>query len=480
MCDPKLIETHASVLVFLGDRVYKVKKPVLLPFLDLRSEEARRAVLTSELDLNRRMSPDIYLALSELNGPNDQSEPVLIMRRLPEDRRLSALVTSGVPVESDLRALAHSLARFHATCEAVAPESPVGTVGHLRSLWMDAFDVFARHHDLPGDAVAEMQDLVDQYLAGRSSLFRARRRNGRVHDGHGDLLADDIFLLPDGPRVLDCLEFDPSLRYGDGLLDAAFLAMDLERCGEPRLAELFLREYEQAMHEDAPASLVHHLVAYRAAVRAKVALLRQEQGNRASLDEASRLIAQALRHLRTGGVRLVVISGLPGTGKSTLAEALQRKWHGTRSSTLLQSDVIRDECVPCYQSPEQELGGGRYRPQAREAVYQTMFVRAKRDLRRGKDVILDASFADADMQRGAEALAGSCHARLLAFRCEAAEQVVRRRLADRVLGASSASEADQAVHEYLAASQVPWQAAHRLNTARDVDGALMDLLKMIY
>ena len=102
---------------------------------------------------------------------------------------------------------------------------------------------------------------------------------GRVVDGHGDLLADDIFCLDDGPRVLDCLEFDDRLRWLDGLDDAAFLAMDLERLGAPDLAARFLDWYAEFAGDPAPASLRHHYVAYRAFVRAKVACLRYDQGD---------------------------------------------------------------------------------------------------------------------------------------------------------------------------------------------------------
>lgn len=79
----------------------------------------------------------------------------------------------------------------------------------------------------------------------------------------------------DGPRVLDCLEFDDRLRHGDGLADAAFLAMDLARLGWPDLARHFLDSYRMAAGDSWPAALVHHRIAYRAQVRAKVAALRR-------------------------------------------------------------------------------------------------------------------------------------------------------------------------------------------------------------
>ena len=64
-------------------------------------------------------------------------------------------------------------------------------------------------------------------------------------DGHGDLLADDIFCTGDGVRILDCLEFDDKLRWLDGLDDASFLAMDLERLGAPDLARRFTSWYAE-------------------------------------------------------------------------------------------------------------------------------------------------------------------------------------------------------------------------------------------
>ena len=44
-----------------------------------------------------------------------------------------------------------------------------------------------------------------RYLAGRGPLFEARIAAGFAIDGHGDLLAEDIFCLEDGPNEeIDC------------------------------------------------------------------------------------------------------------------------------------------------------------------------------------------------------------------------------------------------------------------------------------
>jgi NAD(P)-dependent dehydrogenase (short-subunit alcohol dehydrogenase family) len=108
--------------------------------------------------------------------------------------------------------------------------------------------------------------LTLRYLAGREALFAARMERRFVVDGHADLLADDIFCLADGPRILDCLEFDDRLRYLDGLDDAAFLGMDLGRLGAPDLAAKFLAWYVEFAGDPAPPSLLHHYLAYREVV----------------------------------------------------------------------------------------------------------------------------------------------------------------------------------------------------------------------
>lgn len=107
------------------------------------------------------------------------------------------------------------------------------------------------------DGVSEVESLARRYLAGRKRLFDSRIEQRRVVDGHGDLLAEDIFCLEDGPRVLDCLEFDDQLRYVDGLDDAAFLAMDLEQLGAPEAAAYFLARYGEYSGDPAPPSLWH-------------------------------------------------------------------------------------------------------------------------------------------------------------------------------------------------------------------------------
>ena len=124
--------------------------------------------------------------------------------------------------------------------------------------------------------------MPDGSSTGASRCCDERIRAGRVVDGHGDLLAEDVFCLDDGPRILDCLDFDDRLRWLDGLDDASFLAMDLERLGAPDLADRFTKWYMEYSADHGPAALRHHYVAYRAFVRAKVSCLHWDQGHHAA------------------------------------------------------------------------------------------------------------------------------------------------------------------------------------------------------
>ncbi len=183
------------------------------------------------------------------------------------------------------------------------------------------------------------RDCGNQLHRGSFGAVRATDRDKRIVDGHGDLLADDIFCVPDGPLLLDCLEFDDHLRYVDGIDDAAFLAMDLEFLGRKDLADYFFDTYCEFADDEAPASLKHFYIAYRAVVRAKVDCVRFTQGDPEASANASRHLSLALEHLNAGAVRLALIGGAPGTGKTTLARALADRV----GAEVISTDDVRRE-----------------------------------------------------------------------------------------------------------------------------------------
>lgn len=305
--------------------------------------ENAQEVVDPYLFLNRRLTSDVYLGVADVFAPDGAPcDHLVVMRRLPARRRLSSLVSAGVRADECVRDVARTVAAFHA--KAAAAPKEVATRDAVRRNWEDNLDVLRGHvsHVIDRDEFDAVALLAERYLAGRETLFTARIDGGYVRDGHGDLLADDIFCLDDGPRILDCLDFADHYRYGDILLDVAFLAMDLERLGAPDLSARFLDWYQEFSGEHHPLSLAHHYVAYRAHVRAKVACLRAGQGAADEVQLARVFHALTLRHLQTARVRLVLVGGLPGTGKSTIAGGLS----DTRDWALLRSDVIRKDLGP--------------------------------------------------------------------------------------------------------------------------------------
>jgi uncharacterized protein len=199
-----VVETHTAIVIFAGDRAYKAKKPVDLEFLDYTTVAARRAACEREVALNRRFAPDVYLGLGEFRSPDTKApEPVVVMRRMPVDRRLSHLIREGAAVDDVLRAVARHLAAWHAEAPRGRDVDEQGTRDALSSRWEAGFaQVRALAADGFGpDGVGETERLVRRYLDGRKRLFDSRIEQGRVVDGHGDLLAEDIFCLDDGPPL---------------------------------------------------------------------------------------------------------------------------------------------------------------------------------------------------------------------------------------------------------------------------------------
>jgi uncharacterized protein len=471
---PAVRETHISTLFFAGDRVYKAKKPVRFDFLDFSTRERRRRACEREVELNRRLAPDVYLGVAELRDVDGAGgEPLVAMRRMPEARRLATLVRGGDDVDGCIRETARIVAAFHTRAETSDAITAAGSPGVVRANWESNFvtmQPFVGSVLDPGVA-SDVEQLARRYLDGRTALFAARQAHGKVKDGHGDLLADDVFCLDDGPRILDCIEFDDQLRYGDVLADVAFLAMDLERVGDPELGQRFLAWYRDFAGETYPESLAHHYVAYRAHVRAKVGCLRAGQGDPAAASDAATLLGLARDHLRRGRVALVLVGGLPGTGKSTVADGLA---DGT-GWTVLRSDELRKDLAGIGHTTRrgEEYGAGLYDDASTRATYGTLLDRARALLEAGEPVILDASWTREEWRDAARAVAQETHSDVFELRCDVDPAVAADRLEARARTGADPSDATPAIAASMAGVADPWPASTRIDTAAPVDEATL-------
>ena len=457
----RVVETHISILIFVGERVYKLRKPVRFDFLDFTDRAVRQADCRREVELNRRLAPDVYLGVADVVMDGEPLDHMVVMRALPEERKLGTLLLGGAGAERCVDEVATAVWAFHAGARRSPAISATATAAALGLEWEANFEEVARFVGSVLDPAAEreIQAQVSGWLGRHAALLDERIAQGWVCDGHGDLQAEDIFCLDDGVRILDCIEFSDQLRFGDVCADVAFLAMDLERLGRPDEAERFIRHYEAHAGRDLPPELLHQYVAQRAYVRAKVACLRAEQGATDATAPARRLHALAAAHLRRAGPPLVLVGGLPGTGKSTLAEGLaaQTGW------VLLRSDTVRRELVP----PAAGSPAVHYTPEAVGAVYAELLGRARRHLGEGVPVVADASWVDARQRGAARGVAAAAGGELVELCCACGEEVAVRRIRARLAEQTDASEATPEVRALLSSRMDPWPGAATVDTSGD-------------
>ncbi|WP_155943063.1 AAA family ATPase [Mycobacterium sp. 141] len=476
----EVFETHTGIVVLVGDRAYKVKKPVVTDFLDFSSVERREQVCAREVELNRRLAPESYLGIAHFdNAGQCPAEPVIIMRRHPDSLRLTTLVATdesvGDDVDDHIVRIAETLARFHERAERSPAIDERGTPPEITALWQENLTELGRYGGtiLSTERIAEVTRLAARFISGRTELFAERIADRRIVDGHGDLRADDIFCLPEGPALLDCLEFDDRLRHVDCVDDAAFLVMDLEFLGRNDLAAKFRSHYVRLTSGSEPNSLWHFYISYRAVVRAKVDCIRFDQGVTDARSDAQRHLDIALTHLRSGTVRLVLVGGGPGTGKTTLARALSERM----KADVISTDDVRRELLESgiIEGSEGVFGGGLYLPDNVNAVYEHTLRRAATALARGRSVILDGTWRDAGQRLRAAKVADEYSCPTVELVCEAPLSEAMDRISRR---SGSTSDATPAIAAAMASDDHSWSTAHRIDTTRSLAESVHDAYEL--
>jgi aminoglycoside phosphotransferase family enzyme/predicted kinase len=475
---PEVRETHTGTVVLVGDRAYKCKKPIVTDFLDFSTVQRREEACQREVRLNSRMAGDSYLGVAHLTDPQGgDPEPIVVMRRYPDWYRLASMVRRGEPVEEHLSAIAERLARFHAGADRSRPIDACAGIPAITDRWQENLTELRRHVGtaLDGDVLDEVARLATNFIDGRAAMFAARVVEQRIVDGHGDLIADDVFCLPDGPVLLDCLEFDDQLRYVDGLDDAAFLAMDLEFLGRRDLGGFFLEEYRRLAQDGAPASLEHFYIAYRAVVRAKVDCIKASQGVHDAVADARRHLDLAAQHVRAGTVQLILVGGGPGTGKTTLARALGERL----AAPVISSDDVRREM-----QAEGDIDGGAgvldaglYSPDKVAAVYATMLRRARLLLAGGRSTILDGTWRDPEHRARARDVARqeSCPTVELACTLPLDDAVTRIQNRPR-----TASDATPQIASAMALDVHDWREARHIDTSQPLGDTVAEAQELCY
>jgi aminoglycoside phosphotransferase family enzyme/predicted kinase len=467
-------QTHISAVFLAGPFVYKVKKPVVLPFLDFGTLERRRHFCEEEVRLNRRLAPDVYqgavpVAAADaglrLEGEGEPIEWAVKMRRLPDAATVLERLRKGEADAVLTEKLARRIASFHRGAEA---NQRIASFGRFERVSQTIRDVFAQVAPQAGTTVdpgvfRRVVALAEEALARLRPLIEARAARGVPRDCHGDLHLDHVYHFPDRRPpadlvIIDCIEFNERFRFIDPVADMAFAAMDLAFHGRRDLASAFADAYFQESGDAEGRALLPLYAAYRACVRGEVeGLLLGEP----EVSEAERAAAfararghwlLALAELEAPGRRpcLLLVAGLPGSGKSTLARGLAER----AGFCMIRSDVVRKELAGG--GPTSPLPKARYTAEWDKRTYAECRRRAERLLFEGKRVLVDATFREEQRRQAFLCAAVRWGVPGVLLLCRATPETVRRRLEAR---RADASDAGWAVYQKLAAS---WEEAGEL------------------
>ena len=456
----ELRETHISWVFLAGSHVYKVKKPIRLPFLDYSTLELRRSLCLEEVRLNRRLAPAVYLGVRsvvrrdgrlELGELDDRHavEYAVEMRRFPEERTLARLLDRGEATPAELEAVGVRLGRFHRSVERpdLLPADALRAFGQIvDENFQTLLDVSA---DAIGrDDVVAAQRFSATFLAATRDRLLDRVQGGHWREGHGDLRAEHV-ILDEGIDVVDCVEFDPALRRIDASFDLAFLVMEVEALGTRELADALVAGYRAAGGDPGDRALLSFYAAQRAWIRSKVTLVRAgqlEAGERrqSATAEGARLFSLGRRMAWRARLPLaLVVCGAPASGKSHLARALSE----TSGLPHLNSDVVRKRLAGL--DATERAGREHYAESFTARTYRELARLAAEELRRTGGAIVDATYRRAAARRAlVDALARS-RARVVFVECRAPLALLAERARRRAASAASVSDADAEVAERL-------------------------------
>ena len=486
----ELIETHISWVILTGEYAYKIKKPVNFGFLDFTTLGARQHFCQEELRLNQRLAEGLYLEVVPVTGSDSAPalggegaaiEYAVKMRQFPQSQLLNTLQANGELHSEHIDSLARQIAAFHEATPRVASEREEGSPQSAMAPVLQNFEQVRPFLSERADLV-QLEALQAWACAEYDRLlplFTERKAGGFIRECHGDLHLGNAALIDGQVVIFDCIEFNDPFRMTDVYADIAFLAMDLEDRGLKCLSRRFISRYLELTGDYAGLPLLNFYKAYRAMVRAKVALFSMP----ANADGLAR--ATALRQYRKYASLaesysaipsrfLAITSGVSAVGKSHVALRLVEGLGAIR----LRSDIERKRLYANALEDTNTL----YSDQATEATYARVHALAGAVLAAGLPVVIDATYLKRPQRAAAQAIAQEQGVPFVILDCSAPQAVIESWLAQRqaqqhepdpsdatldVIAAQERSRDPLSTEEQLAARSVATHDAHSVDTLLD-------------
>jgi len=442
----RLKETYISWLIFTGNFVYKIKKPVKYSYLDFSTINKRKFFCKEELKLNRRLSPEIYLdvvpilkagrklkILKSSKAPLTKEKILdwtLKMKEIPQKYSLKELVKKGKIREREIQKIAKKIFYFHQMAQTSPEIDEYGKIKLIKKNWEENFEQtkpFLREI-LNENLYSFIKKEIENFLKKEKLLFLKRIKEKKIKDTHGDLHSENIFVTPKGIYIIDCVEFTKRFRYQDIVSDIAFLAMDLDFLERKDLSEFFVQKYNFYLNDKDLFKILPFYKCYRAYIRAKVGCLSLPKADLFSIQKYFSLAFKYAFELSKRKPLLLVIFGQIGTGKTYLAKHLAN----TIGAKLLRSDIIRKKMlgIPLFSHPKKNLEK-IYSQKVTYKVYQKMLSEGLKAWKKGEFVILDATFSKEFYRKKVIEMTKKEKVPYFFIQCHASEKKILERLKER-------------------------------------------------
>ncbi len=491
----KLIETHISWVILTGRYAYKLKKPLNLGFLDYTTLARRRHFCHEELRLNRRLAPEIYLAVEPITGSYDKPlvggtgeaiEFAVKMHQFPQDALLSQFITHNEFSPQLAEKIAHAVARFHDGIEKARNDSPYGTPEAVLAPMKQNFDTVRER--LSEVVLIKPLEVLEKWTRYRYEalidLLRQRKQSGFIRECHGDMHLGNIALIDGEVTIFDGIEFNAYIRWIDVISELAFLVMDLDDREVEDMAQRVLNRYLQDSGDYESLPLLRWYQVYRAMVRAKVTSIRASQAHLTAKER------DKLLHLYTSYIRLaqrytvktqpalVITHGVSGSGKSTLCQNIAAE----PGVIWIRSDIERKRLygLNSLARTRSDLESGVYSIGASDRTYNRLLELARIIIQAGFKALVDATFLRASQRDHFRRLAENENVPFLILDIYASEMALQKRIQKRLDHGLDPSEAGLEVLEYQLKTSENLSLQELQNTLK-IDSELefpMDLIRV--